>query len=57
MSRESEDFHAVREAKVCFFDDIKVGRAGEYVVRGKGEKASFNEGYYEPGRNVSVQVF
>ena len=53
-----DDFHAVSESKVLCFDNIKLGKAGEYIVRGVVEselEAHFKEGFFEPGHEFSVQ--
>ena len=39
---------------MCLFDNIKLRKAGEYLVRGIVENAPFNEGFFEPCRNLSA---
>lgn len=53
---KSDNFQSAKEAKVCLFDNIKLGKAGEYFVRGKVGNTSFNEGYFDPGSYMYVSV-
>ena len=47
--------YASREVRVSCFDNVKLVRAGEYIVRGAVENCSYDEGVFEPMSCVSAK--